>query len=72
MRSDKITKGINAAPQRALLHALGLTDEEIEAAFCLKKIFDFISISNNKVIIKIEYLHLLEKIYFPFRFKAKK
>ena len=29
MRSDKITKGINAAPQRALLHALGLTDEEI-------------------------------------------
>ena len=30
MRSDKITKGINAAPQRALLHALGLTDEEID------------------------------------------
>lgn len=29
MRSDRITKGINAAPQRALLHALGLTDEEI-------------------------------------------
>ncbi len=29
MRSDKITQGINAAPQRALLHALGLTDEEI-------------------------------------------
>ena len=28
MRSDRITKGINAAPQRALLHALGLTDEE--------------------------------------------
>lgn len=29
MRSDRITKGINAAPQRALLHALGITDEEI-------------------------------------------
>jgi len=29
MRSDRIKKGINAAPQRALLHALGLTDEEI-------------------------------------------
>ena len=29
MRSDKITKGVNAAPQRSLLHALGLTDEEI-------------------------------------------
>lgn len=29
MRSDRITKGINAAPQRSLLHALGLTEEEI-------------------------------------------
>lgn len=29
MRSDKITQGVNAAPQRSLLHALGLTDEEI-------------------------------------------
>ncbi len=29
MRSDRITKGINAAPQRALLRALGLTDAEI-------------------------------------------
>ena len=29
MRSDRITKGISAAPQRALLYALGLTDEEI-------------------------------------------
>lgn len=29
MRSDKIKKGLNAAPQRALLHALGLTNEEI-------------------------------------------
>lgn len=29
MRSDKITKGVNAAPQRALLNALGLTDKEI-------------------------------------------
>ena len=29
MRSDKITQGVNAAPQRALLHALGLTDKEI-------------------------------------------
>lgn len=28
MRSDKITKGVNAAPQRALLHALGITDIE--------------------------------------------
>lgn len=30
MRSDRITKGVNAAPQRALLHALGLTDEELK------------------------------------------
>lgn len=30
MRSDKIKKGVNAAPQRALLHALGLTNEEIK------------------------------------------
>lgn len=29
MRSDKITKSTNAAPQRSLLHALGLTDDEI-------------------------------------------
>ena len=29
MRRDKITQGVNAAPQRSLLHALGLTDEEI-------------------------------------------
>lgn len=29
MRSDKITQGVNAAPQRALLYALGLTDKEI-------------------------------------------
>ncbi len=29
MKSDKITKSTNAAPQRSLLHALGLTDEEI-------------------------------------------
>lgn len=29
MRSDRITKGVNAAPQRALLYALGLTDDEI-------------------------------------------
>lgn len=29
MKSDTITKPVNAAPQRALLHALGLTDEEI-------------------------------------------
>jgi dihydroxy-acid dehydratase len=29
MRSDRITKGVNAAPQRALLHALGLSDVEI-------------------------------------------
>lgn len=30
MNSEKITKGAAAAPQRALLHALGLTDEEIK------------------------------------------
>lgn len=29
MRSDKITKGLSAAPQRALLHALGVTDQEL-------------------------------------------
>lgn len=29
MRSDIITKGVNAAPQRSLLHALGLTDREL-------------------------------------------
>ena len=29
MKSDTITKSVNAAPQRALLHALGLTEEEI-------------------------------------------
>ncbi|MDO4273894.1 MAG: dihydroxy-acid dehydratase [Eubacteriales bacterium] len=29
MRSDRITKGTEAAPQRALLHALGMTDYEI-------------------------------------------
>ncbi len=29
LRSDKITKGINAAPQRTLLRALGLSDNEI-------------------------------------------
>lgn len=29
MISDRIKKGINAAPQRSLLHALGLTNEEI-------------------------------------------
>ncbi len=29
MRSDRITKGVSAAPQRSLLYALGLTEEEI-------------------------------------------
>lgn len=29
MRSDRIKKGINAAPQRSLLYALGLTEEEL-------------------------------------------
>lgn len=29
MKSDMITKSVNAAPQRTLLHAIGLTDEEI-------------------------------------------
>ena len=33
MRSDKITKGVNAAPQRALLYALGLTEEEMKRPF---------------------------------------
>lgn len=30
MRSDRITKGVEATPQRALLHAVGLTNEELE------------------------------------------
>ena len=30
MRSDRIKKGIDAAPQRSLLYALGLTDKEID------------------------------------------
>ncbi|MBU9725862.1 dihydroxy-acid dehydratase [Diplocloster modestus] len=30
MRSDRIKKGMEAAPQRALLYALGLTEEEME------------------------------------------
>ncbi|HEX3021642.1 MAG TPA: dihydroxy-acid dehydratase, partial [Lachnospiraceae bacterium] len=30
MRSDRIKKGVNAAPQRALLYALGLTEEEMD------------------------------------------
>ena len=30
MKSDVIRQGVNAAPQRALFHALGLTDEEIK------------------------------------------
>ena len=29
MRSDRLTKGNQAAPQRAILKALGLSDEEI-------------------------------------------
>ena len=29
MNSDAITKGVNTAPQRCLLRALGMTDEEI-------------------------------------------
>lgn len=33
MRSDTITKGISAAPQRALLHALGVTDKELGKPF---------------------------------------
>lgn len=33
MRSDKIKKGITAAPQRALLHALGVTEKELEKPF---------------------------------------
>lgn len=33
MRSDKIKKGISAAPQRALLHALGVTEKELEKPF---------------------------------------
>lgn len=30
MKSEVIREGVNAAPQRALLHAIGLTDEEIK------------------------------------------
>ena len=30
MRSDRIKNGVNAAPQRALLHALGVNDEELK------------------------------------------
>ena len=30
MNSDKIKRGVKAAPQRALLNALGLTEEEID------------------------------------------
>lgn len=33
MRSDKIKKGISAAPQRALLHALGVTEKELKKPF---------------------------------------
>ena len=29
MKSSVLKDGVNAAPQRTLLHALGLTDEEI-------------------------------------------
>ena len=29
MKSDKMKKGVQCAPQRSLLHALGMTDEEI-------------------------------------------
>lgn len=44
MNSDKIKKGINAAPQRTLLHALGLTDEEIQ-----KPIIGIVSSKNDIV-----------------------
>lgn len=33
MKSDRITKGIQAAPQRALLHALGVTADEMGKPF---------------------------------------
>lgn len=33
MRSDRITQGVNAAPQRALLHALGITEREFGKPF---------------------------------------
>ena len=33
MRSDRIKKGIEAAPQRALLHALGITDQKLGKPF---------------------------------------
>ncbi|MDE7282954.1 MAG: dihydroxy-acid dehydratase [Lachnospiraceae bacterium] len=33
MRSDRIKKGVSAAPQRALLHALGVTEKELEKPF---------------------------------------
>lgn len=44
MISDRIKKGINAAPQRTLLHALGLTDEEIQ-----KPIIGIVSSQNDIV-----------------------
>lgn len=44
MNSDKIKSGVNAAPQRALLHALGLTDEEIS-----KPIIGIVSSKNDIV-----------------------
>lgn len=44
MNSDKIKNGVNAAPQRALLHALGLTDEEIS-----KPIIGIVSSKNDIV-----------------------
>lgn len=44
MNSDKITKGINAAPQRSLLHALGLTKEDMK-----KPIIGIVSSQNDVV-----------------------
>lgn len=61
MRSDKIKKGITAAPQRALLHALGVTEKELEKPF----IVPFINVIPNelKAVFREEIIKLmLERI----------
>ncbi|MBC7130179.1 dihydroxy-acid dehydratase, partial [Candidatus Bathyarchaeota archaeon] len=50
MRSDEIKRGIERAPHRALLKALGLTDEEIERPF--------IGIANSFTTIVPGHIHL--------------
>lgn len=41
------------------------TDEEIEAALCLKSMFDFIRFENSKIFIKPQYLDVIVQAYFP-------